>query len=313
VIVALCIIFINLSENENPDDADPTTWHFWLINILQFTFGGLLSVFLVFYFRSATLAVSWPFLAILTLAFIANERLKRHYARLTFQISLFFLSILSFAIFIVPVFLHRIGTDIFVISGIASLLVLWLFLRALGFFAREKFKKSKYGLMFWIATIFISVNALYFYNLIPPIPLSLKDAGVYYSLYRNDAGDYVVQTEKKSWLEYFSLHPKFHASQNDTVYAYSAIFSPAEFNTDILHVWQYHEATTDTWVTVDTVELTVSGGRENGFRTYSNQANLFAGEWRVNVETLAGQVIGRFQFPIVPVTTSPVLKTEIKK
>src|SRR4051812_48523517 len=36
--------------------------HFWLLLITQFGFGGLLSTFIVFYFRSASLIQSWPFM-----------------------------------------------------------------------------------------------------------------------------------------------------------------------------------------------------------------------------------------------------------
>src|SRR5882724_5637749 len=92
-LVAVCIFWINLIENGGGDEADPRKVHFWLVNIMQFFFGGLLSTYLVFYFRSATLEVTWPFLLILAAAFIANESFKRHYARLAFQIILFFLCI----------------------------------------------------------------------------------------------------------------------------------------------------------------------------------------------------------------------------
>jgi len=45
---------------------------------------------MVFYFRSGTLWVSWPFYLLLASAFIANEKLKSRYARLEFQLSLLF-------------------------------------------------------------------------------------------------------------------------------------------------------------------------------------------------------------------------------
>ncbi len=132
LIVAGCIVFINREENHEGDalalGADPDKLHFWLINIMQFMFGGLMSTFLVFYFRSAVLSVAWPFLLILAIAFVANESLKRHYARLYFQISFLFLSVFLFAIFFVPVLLKDIGATVFVVSGISSLIVIFLFL-----------------------------------------------------------------------------------------------------------------------------------------------------------------------------------------
>ena len=93
VIVAICIVLIHALESKEGDEINPAKLHFWLVNILQFFFGGILSTYLVFYFRSADLSVSWPFILFLGLAFWANEALKRHFVRLSFQVALFFLSL----------------------------------------------------------------------------------------------------------------------------------------------------------------------------------------------------------------------------
>lgn len=313
VAVAVCIVLINLNENEARYENNPSQAHFWYVNIMQFFFGGLLGTFLVFYFRSATLAVTWPFLLLLAVALFANERLKEHYTRLVFQTSLFFLSLFSFAIFIVPVLFHRIGTDIFLISGLASIVVLWLFIRGLGLFAKEKFKKSKKMLTFSVAGIFLAVNALYFLNLIPPIPLSLKDGGIYHSIIRNASGNYVVQTEDAGLLNFLSLKQNIHMVEGDPLYAYSAIFSPTSFNTDIVHDWQKYDDYAKQWVTESRVALAVTGGRDGGYRTYSIKSTITAGKWRVNVETAGGQIIGRLRFDVALAATEPVMKTEIKE
>ncbi len=309
--VAIFIILINLQENEATDEKDASKKHFWYINILQFFFGGLLSTFIVFYFRSTTLTVTWPFLFLLVAAFAINERLKKHYARLVFQINLFFLSILAFAIFIVPVFFHRIGQDVFLISGFVSLMILGVFLLGLGIIAKEKFKESKKLLLGSILGIFLATNILYFLNLIPPIPLSLKDAGIYHSLAK-ESGNYVVQYENQGRLGYFALSEDFHMVPGDPIYAYSAIFSPALFNNEIIHEWQKYDINADKWVTITKVSLPTTGGRERGFRTYSMKNNITPGEWRVNVKTPEEQIIGRLRFDVIETNVKPVLKTDIK-
>ena len=313
LIVAICIILINREENEKYETLDATRLHFWLVNILQFFFGGLLSTFLVFYFRSATLAVTWPFFLLLIAAFVANERLKKHYVRVTFQISLFYLSILSFAVYIVPVLFHRIGADVFLVSGMISLVALWLFLAGLGYFAKEKLKKSEKILIPSILGIFIAVNVLYFFNLIPPIPLSLRDGGVYHSIHRDATGNYIVESESSNWWDYLSLHENFYATLGDSIYAYSAIFSPESFNTAIVHEWQTYNTTTGSWVTVNRVPLFVVGGRDGGYRTYSRKDNITGGIWRVNVMTSGRQIIGRLRFNVLLVDSEPTLTTQIKE
>src|SRR3989344_9235575 len=124
LLVAVCIVLLN--RRESP--VEPGTWkHFWFFNILQFGFGALLGAFFIFYFRSATLAGAWPFLIILLAAMVANEMFQKRYARLTLQLSFFYLSIFSFTIFLLPLVFRTIGPVIFVASGTLSLLALWLF------------------------------------------------------------------------------------------------------------------------------------------------------------------------------------------
>ncbi len=312
-IVAVSIILVHAAENKSSRSTRASKIHFWLINILQFFFGGLLSTFLVSYFRSSTLGAAWPFLLILMIGIIANETLKKHYARLTFQISFFFLALFSFAVYFFPILFHRIGTDVFVVSGFASLAFLWLFLSGLKFLAKENFKRSRFSLTASIITIFLGMNVLYILNLIPPIPLSLKDGGVYHSLYRDADGNYVAEAEAQSWLHFLYPSPDFHFVPGDTVYAYSAVFSPGQFKTTIIHNWQKYDAPAKTWVTVNRITLPVSGGRNGGYRTYSVKDDVEEGDWRVNVETIGGQVIGRLRFTAIIVGTKPVLETIIKK
>ena len=312
VIVGVAIILINALHADVGDEADPSKWHFWLVNILQFFFGGILSTYLVFYFRSGSLAVSWPFILLLALAFYANESFKRHYIRLSFQVSLFFLSLFSFAIFLVPVLLHQIGTKIFLLSGVISLVCMWVFLIILFFFTKGNIRKQRTIILSSIGGIFLLVNIFYFTNLIPPIPLSLKESGVYHSISKDMSGAYVLSYEKQPWYSFFNPYDSIHVVTGDPVYVYSAIFSPADLNVSIVHDWQYYNPETERWIDEGKVSLSLVGGRDGGFRTYSFRTSLTAGKWRVNVDTVGGQVIGVVRFNVVDVATEPSVLTEVK-
>jgi hypothetical protein len=163
-----------------------------------------------------------------------------------------------------------------------------------------------------ILGIFGLVNLLYFTNLIPPIPLSLKDGGVYHSIQKNADGNYDVTYEDYGWKGYFNLYPDFKETPGSPIYAYSAIFSPKELNITIVHEWQYYDATQNKWVTSNIINLPLIGGRDGGFRTYSMRYDLPAGKWRVLVQTQSGQTIGSTRFNIVLSGTEPSLKTEVK-
>jgi hypothetical protein len=337
-VVAVCILLINRKENlgrkenlrrtenvtltenlnrtENrdgdpPDTSDQPQSHFWLINALQFAFGGLLSTFLVFYFRSGSLRASWPFFLILGAAFVANEKLKAHYARLAFQLSFFFLSLFCFMIYILPVLLHSIGRLIFLLSGALSLALVYLFLLLLQSVAGQDLATRSRTIRTCIAAIFITINVLYFLNLIPPIPLSLQDASVHHAIARNEQGNYAVQSEDPGVLRFFRPVETFHATPDAAIYAYSAIFSPTSLNTKILHEWQFYEPKHG-WTTLSRVELPVRGGRGGGYRTYSVKTGIMQGAWRVNVETPSGALLGRLRFNVALQASDPPLVTQIK-
>lgn len=310
LIVAICIVWINREEKGVGHETDPAKIHFWLVNILQFFFGGLLSTFLVFYFRSGTVGASWPFLLILAAAFIANESFKKHYTRLAFQIALLYLSIFCFAIFLVPVVLHEIGPWIFLLSGVVSLVTIGIFIAILSFFSREKISRTRWSLYLPIFLVFAGMNLLYFYNLIPPIPLSLKDGGIYHSLIANGPGNYTVAYEDQGPFDFFDWYDNEHLVASDALYAYSSVFSPPLFSMNIVHEWQWYDPGTHAWVTRGRINLAVIGGSDGGYRTYSEESNLAPGAWRVNVETTQGAVIGRLNFTVIATGTEPTLETE---
>lgn len=311
IIVASCIFLINLVENEASaeHEKNPAKLHFWLINALQWFFGGLLSTFLVYYFRSGSLSVSWPFILLLLAAFVANERLKHHYSRLLFQVSLLFLSIFAYAIFIIPVLVHAVSTTIFFASGIASLVVMGIFLFLLNIAAREKFKGKFWPLSGVILGIFVGVNLLYYYNFIPPLPLSLKDAGIYHSLVVNAPGHYTVTKEPSTPWSFFQASEPIHIVAGDPLYAYTAVFSPASLNLAIVHEWQRYDQTKRSWITVSRIKLAVTGGADGGWRTFSEITPRAAGAWRLNVVTANGAVIGKIDFTVIDQSSEPALLT----
>ncbi|MFA6338453.1 MAG: DUF2914 domain-containing protein [Candidatus Paceibacterota bacterium] len=291
--------------------------HFWLIITIQFAFGGLFSTFLVFYFRGATLTASWPFLLLLFIVFMFNEAYKEKYIRLSFQISVLFLSIFSFAIFSVPVLIRRIGSDIFLLSGVVSLVVIGIFLALLYFITRERFIRNKKIIFLSIFGIYLTMNVLYFTNTIPPLPLSLKDYGIYHSISdENNSGNYLIEKENKSFytntINFLRSYEDVHIISGDPIYVYTAVFSPTLINIDITHEWQKYDEIKKTWVHVAEIALPIVGGRDGGYRTYSIKANVTPGLWRVNVLTPNGQYIGRIKFKVFEVDTDPTLKSETK-
>lgn len=310
VLVVVCIILINREDNIGHKHD---VWkHFWLFNIMQFGFGAVLGGSFRFYLRSGTISGSWPFLLILLASLLANEFLRKHYIRLVFRLGFLYLSFFVLSIFMLPLIFHRIGALIFVLSGLVSLALFRVFMGLLKKFGKERSHQNVRKVWLSVFSIFFLINILYFTNLIPPIPLSLKDAGIYHSIALDSSGNYRVSEEVKIGLsKYLQWRQKIHLLPGEPLYAYAAIFSPGSLNTEIVHEWQEKNEFGE-WVTATRIPLLLSGGRAEGFRTYSTKFSLTPGEWQVNVETSRGQLIGRIKFEIIETDISPALNTLVK-
>jgi len=278
--------------------------------VMQFAFGGLFSGYLALYSRSASIAVSWIFVLIIAGLLIGNERFRHLYSQLVFQVSLYFTVLFSFLIFFLPVVLLHIGPLMFIMSGITSLLVITLFIWLLDRVVPEIVRKDIRRIVVVIAVIFGSFNILYFANIIPPLPLALKDAGVYHSVVRTSGGDYQLLAEPVPWYaSYLQYNTQYHATAGEGVYVYSAIFAPSGLSTVILHQWQRYDEGLHLWMTADILRFAIVGGRDGGYRGYSFKSAPIPGKWRVNVITEYGQLIGRISFTVMSASTSAKLES----
>lgn len=274
--------------------------------VMQFSFGALFSAFFIFYSRSSSLMASWPFLVLLFGLLVGNEVFRKRYSKFIFQLSIYFIVVFSYFIFAIPILVGKMGAGVFLVSGFASLVFIALFACILSF-------KNWRSLSFSILAIYLFFNVLYFTNIIPPIPLSVKESGIYHSVSRLDSGEYVVGSESTPWyLFYKDFNPKFHWQEGTSVYSYSAVFAPTKIDTKIFHRWSYFDKEKNDWVETNRIGFAISGGRGGGFRGYTLKNSVTPGKWRVDVITERGQIVGRTNFEIIKVEVAPELETKIK-
>ena len=268
----------------------------WLPFVLQYAFGGLFSAFVIFYSRSASLIASWPFLLMLAVLLLGNEFFRERYRRTAFQLSVYFVAIFSFTIFYVPIIVKEVSDQVFILSGIVSLITMGVILRFLAITAKG-IRRSIYLAKVSTVVIFITFNVLYFTNLIPPIPLSLKEFDVYYSVERN--GDvYRATKEPIPWYRFYE-RDTFSYLGGNSLSAFSAVFAPTDITSDIIHEWSWYNPATNAWEVRDAISFPITGGRDGGFRGYSIKGELAEGMWRVDVKNLRGQTLGRKTFKVV--------------
>jgi hypothetical protein len=305
-IAALGILFLNAVESGRLRSRFILAITPLVPVVVQFAFGGLFSGYLSLYSRSASLPVAWIFVTVLAALLLGNERFVRLYRRFTFQLSVFFTVLFSFLIFFLPLVFHSLGAHMFVFAGALSAVVTALFLRLLALVAPETVERERWPLIRALIGIFFVFNILYFSNAIPPLPLALKDAGIYHGVERVGE-EYRLLYEPLPWYQaYLRYNKTLHLTPRGSAYAYSAVFAPTGLSTSIFHEWQYREE--ETWVTKAKLEFPIVGGRDGGYRGYSLKSNLAEGEWRVNVITAHGQLIGRISFTVERVASPPPLE-----
>lgn len=276
---------------------------------IQFSFGALANGFFIFFSRSGVLATSYPFLLFLVALLIGNEVLRTRYARLAFQLSVLFVMLLSFSALFVPVFWGKISAGVFLASVALALIVFRLFLVVLSWIAGERLRQSRHAIFISVGSIAAFFIVLYFWNIIPPIPLSLKHIGVYHTVERKGSDYRVSFEQEKSFLFFETENRTFHARADEPVYVFSSVFAPSKLQTTIFHEWSYYDTGEGKWRLASRIPFAIVGGRDEGYRVWSMKAEATPGLWRVDVATSRGQIVGRLTFTVMSTATTPLLTT----
>ena len=307
-------VIVYLARPSRRASKDPATTLAPILS-MKFAFGGLASNMLILYGKSGTPAGSLLFLGVLVAMLIGNEFLKTKYDQLRFNMSVWYVLLLTYCVIAVPTWIvHDIGTAAFIESNAVSLVVALVFIIVLHgttriFSGREGRRHLTHALLM-IASVLALFNLLYFTNIIPPVPIALRDDGIYHLIVRNADGSYGAQYEQApSWQFWHTTSDIFTAGAGSDAYCWSSVFAPTGLGTPIRHRWELYDAPTQTWNTIAVVEFPISGGREEGYRGYSMKQNIIPGQWRCDVETESGALIGRVSFDVIPSTTSPTLSS----
>src|SRR3989344_5189621 len=264
---------------------------------IQFSFGALFSGFTVLFVRSGSFAGSWLFLVFLALILVGNEFFRERYKRFIFHIGIYFVALFSYAIIAIPVLLRDIGPWIFVLSGIASILAIAFLAAILAFVAPAIIRENRFRLMGTIGGIYLVFTLFYFTNVIPPVPLTLKHLGIYHSLERLDNGKYRLEYEDAPWYAFFDgASSTIHWMPGKKIIAFSSVFAPTDINTKIVHRWLYYDEATRAWKEKSSIRFSLSGGRDAGYRGYSEKEAITSGKGRGEVRTDRGELLGRMKF-----------------
>jgi hypothetical protein len=304
VAVSVVLVQMLLAEGDPAPDLSAASrlrrwYHEYRNPAIHFLLGALLSAYTLFFFKSASLLVSFGFLAVLVALLFANEAERFKKLGLPFKFALLGLCWLAYAAYVIPVLIGQTGLVVF----IASMAVGCIPLAAVAFFcAAEKRRK----ILVPLGSVVVVFLAFYLFRLIPPVPLSIPFMGVYHGVERTEQG-YRLSHERPYWRLWHNGDQAFAAQPGDRVFVYFRVFSPSRFSDQVQVRWYLYksEGPDHGWVLQDSIPIKILGGREDGFRGYSAKSKYQPGEWKVQVETTDEREMGRIYFTLESVPQAP--------
>lgn len=155
------------------------TRRWWRYNLeaLHFIYGGLLSAYVVLYFRSSTAARPALFLGLLVAVMVINEVPRVRGAGYRLRLGLYSFCVLSFLTYFIPILIGRIDAWVFLLSLLASAVVVWHVTRWLAPPGDGR-PAERLRLFAPAGAVLVFVATLYVLRLIPPVPLSVQFQGI---------------------------------------------------------------------------------------------------------------------------------------
>jgi hypothetical protein len=278
--------------------------------VLHFLLGTLLNSYTIFYFKSASAITSFIFIILLVALLTINEFKKFEKSQTKVHVALLSLCVISYLVSLMPIILGFMGTITFSIALIASLFIFWFFYR----FMKKRLEGRPNLLLTHVVQPYVAIQVffsiLYFAHAIPPVPLSVKYMGIYHQVEKSE-GEYRLTYFRPDYRFWEHGDQTFYARPGDSIFCYVQIFSPTRFQDQLQVRWLLKDEKRG-WQSQDAIKLSVTGGREEGFRAVTKKDNYQPGEWRVQIETLDGREIGRIDFVIIPDTETNERMREIE-
>lgn len=270
---------------------------------LHFFLGTLLNIYSLFYIKSASLFSSVVFLVLMIAMIFANELpVVKKSKKINLKVGLYSICLFSFFSVVFPIIFGFIGIVPFSLSIASTIGVLFLQLILLRKVV-DDFIVLLHGILKPVISVVLIFCVFYFFGLIPPVPLSVKEQGVYHSLEKRDSHYYLSTDQNENEFWNFGK-TTFQAAPGDKIYFYSQIYSPARISDEIIVHW-FKEDNLGNWESMDKVPVTIVGGRDEGYRIFTFKSNYDAGEWKIVVETSTGVEISRLYFKIIMVDVDP--------
>lgn len=280
---------------ETPPIRFKKSWDYRQLAV-HFFMGSLLSVYSLFFIKSASLFSSLIFILLLMGLMVANELKPVQKGGINIRMGLYVICVLCFWSMMVPVILGFVGW----IPLLLSLALTGTTFYGIFFLAARRLSSERERLKTHLITPAATVIGLFFLfylvGWIPPVPLSVQEMGIYHNIVKGQ-GQYRVYYENPWWKFWNKGDQDFVALPGDRIHFFAQVYSPGRFDDSVILNWQRYDLN-EGWTSTDKIPMRVTGGRSQGYRGHADKGNFVPGNWRIKVETTDGREIGRIYLTV---------------
>ncbi len=284
--------------------------------VMHFFLGTLLNAFAVFYFRASSGLYGALFMVTLAAIIIANELPRFRSQGPVVRVALLSFAVTSYLAYLLPVLYGELRVWHYLVAvalGVGATVGLWQVFTRLTTDPTWTFRRAVApGLSVQVALLL-----LYFLEVVPPVPLSLKHIGLYHSVEvaKSEHGrHYRLKFEAPpAWQFWKRTRSLLQVGPGDKAWAFVSIFAPTRFHDRVTFAWDFDDPQRG-WVPWGKpFSTSLTGGNEEGFRTFAYTTPLHSGAYRVRVLTADDREIGResFEVELAAEPVSPVLAEDV--
>lgn len=263
---------------------------------IHFLLGTLLNGYSIFYFHSASGLTAVGLLAVVASLLAINELPRFHrYGHLVLP-ALYSICLTSYFAYLIPVLLGHLGRWMFYAAVLLALLPL-----AVQSFALWRWTSSAriviQQALLPALLVQLAFTVAYAFRIAPPVPLAVKEMGIYHDVQREPDGRRLVHAPA-TWRFWRKGDQEFLERPGDRVYCFARVFAPRRFKDRIDAVW-FHKDPERGWKQVHRLPLTVAASSERGFATEAYLTSPAEGTWRVELQTEDGYTVGQLGFEVI--------------
>lgn len=263
--------------------------------VAHFFLGSLLSAHTIFYFKSMSFWPSLAFFIFVAGLLIGNEMSTLRKLGLPLRAGLFAVCLVSYLACLTPIWWGRLGWWPF-LTAVGGAALLGALPIGVAYSSGLMGRSNARLVAIPFSGTLVGFLALYALHLIPPVPLSLTHLGIYHRVERTADG-YEVTEMRPEWKFWEAGDQDFIAAPHDRIYCFFSIFSPTGFKDQLRIRWLKKDASGH-WQGSDSVPLSITGGREEGYRGYAYKSHYEPGRWQVRIETSDEREIGRLDLNV---------------